>query len=72
MAYKFFDSLNQDAQEEKFHGRPLIRQNSFLSPKTMIIIEFIFSILFIAMINLIALGLLVLLHTPIRELILGN
>jgi len=49
-----------------------MRQNGFLSPKVMIIIEFILSILFIALINLLALGLLVLLNTPMREFILGN
>jgi len=72
MARKFFDFIEHDTQEEQLHGKPLIRRNGFMSPKIMIIIEFVLSILFIALINLLALGLLVLLNTPMREFILGN
>jgi len=72
MDHKFFDFLERDSEEDKLHGKPLIRQNGFLSSKVMIIIEFVLSILFIALINLLALGLIVLLNTPMREFILWS
>jgi len=72
MDHKFFDFLEHGDRQDKLHGKPLIRQNFFFSPKVMIIIEFALSILFIALVNLLAIGLLVLLNTPMREFILGN
>jgi len=72
MMHKFFDSLDQETRTDKYHGKPLIRQYGPLLSRVRIIIEFALSILFIALINLAALGLLVLLHTPMREFILGN
>jgi len=72
MDHKFFEFLEHGDREDKLHGKPLIRQNVFFSPKVMIIIEFVLSILFIALVNLLAIGLLVLLNTPMREFILGN
>ena len=71
MSKMFFESYWRETQQEKYHGKPLIRQRGFLQPRIMIIIMFLLSILFIALINVVALGLLALFHTPIREFILG-
>jgi len=72
MNHKFFEFLEHGDRVDKLLGKPLIRQNVFFSPKVMVIIEFVLSILFIALVNLLAIGLLVLLNTPMREFILGN
>ena len=71
MSKMFFESYGLETQQEKYHGKPLIRQRGFLQPRVIFIIKFLLSILFIALINVIALGLMALLHTPIREFILG-
>jgi hypothetical protein len=70
--YKFFESLGREGQEEMFHGKPLMQQGFLSSSKVMILIEFSLSIQFIALMNLLALGLLVLLNTPMREFILAG
>jgi len=72
MANKFFDSFTREAQTEKFHGKPLIRHNGFLQQAAILLRGAILSIVFIAVADLAAIGLMALTSAPVREFIFGR
>ena len=71
MAKKFFASFEQ-AQPEKYHGKPLIRRGRFSSSAFIVIRNVLLSIVFVAAVDLAVIGLIALTSAPLWNSIFGN
>jgi len=72
MAHKFFESFDHPEQTEKYHGKPLIRRQVFMSKAIDLIKDFIASVIFIALLDLTIIGIIALVSRPLFDLIFGN
>jgi len=69
MSKRFYESFKQPAQVNKYHGKPLIRQNGFLLPAIDSIKGILMTLLCIAIMDLTGIGVLALISKPLREMI---
>ena len=72
MARKFFESFEHPEQTEKYHGKPLIKRQVFMSKAVDMIKDLIASLIFIALLDLTIIGIIALVNRPLLDLIFGN
>ena len=72
MAHKLFEFFDHPDQTEKYHGKPLIRRQVFLSKAVDLTKDIIASIIFIALLDLTIIGLIALVNRPLLDLLFGN
>jgi hypothetical protein len=69
MARKFYESFEQAEPIDKYHGKPLIRRRGFFLPAIDLIGSFIKSLLCMAAIDLIIIGVMALISKPLRDIL---